>query len=530
MSLRSTWTKLTSYAQPLKNSFQNLLKGTQPRAIPATSAYSAPEPNGTKTGAVDGLEGHGKPAEASLQTGISGELLKPTQDLRDGNLKRQNKLNGLASKAQEGHGSLQEAKCNTNRTKSGDGALDQGSSSGPVDSSTTTTKRRKREKKKQGSQQSSLKPDALQGVKVAKRDKPLGAPSPIDNLLQSISDPRFGSLGLPIAAEPKKSKNSKVTIDALLESIPVSKTNPSKVLPEEAPTKGRSLQGPVAYRGEETPKNEEYVNIAKTSSAWNKKSISRAYHILCLDNCGLTMIKSDIERIFANYHARRFQWDFTVVPARTNIRLMRKNRYYLYFNSDEAAQHHLAHFSQLMESEKGNGRLPTTTLPPPASAQTFLESKPADLDLGSEALRGSAASVSKYCVPNLFLVNPLKMPLYGVIPNLLYQVEGAPGRTVLVSLCANSHWQVLQVWLKHSLIEKYGFGRWLVSGGDIDGRGVERIPIVGPNTPEPLQGGRWVVRFRDGYPSEAERLVREWDGQWVNIRGRWGRLRAEVLW
>ncbi|KAK6518332.1 hypothetical protein TWF506_005491 [Arthrobotrys conoides] len=528
MSLRSAWTKLTSYAQPLKSSLQGIFKGTRSHAAAPSSASSFSYPNAGKAGAADNLLSHGtstighqKPSQAR----VSDELLKSTQGSHNENLKHKDWPSDLTLAVHEPE-ALKDANHDVDKLKPGDKALDQGdSSSGQVDSSPTSTKKQRRKKKKKGEREKNLDQEA----KAEAEGKLSATASSIDYLLDSISDPRIESLGLP-PPEQIKSKNSKVTIDALLESIPNSRANLSKSPSEGSPAIGRKIQMPEADQKGENFDDDPYVNITNTSQPWRNKSLSRAYHILRLENCGATMIKSDIERIFSNYYARRHGWKFTVIPARSNLRLQRRNRYYLYFDSEEAASHHLTHFVELLRSEKRHGRPLDITLPPPAAAQTFLESKPAGLDLSSEALRGSAASVSKYWVPNLVLVDPLRMPLDGVIPNLLYQAKGAPGRTVLISLCANSHWQVLQVWLKHSLIEKYGFGRWLVPGGDTDGYGLERIPTVGPNTPEPSQGGRWVVRFRDGYMSEAERLVRDWDGKWVKVRGRYGRLRAEVLW
>ncbi|RVD85372.1 uncharacterized protein DFL_003696 [Arthrobotrys flagrans] len=529
MSLSSAWTKLTSYAQPLKSSLQSIFRSKQPRAVPLGNVNSVSHPNTSKAGAADGL-GHGTTTtrdQTSPRMEVSDELRKATQDLRTDDLKRKNRFNTPVPRAQREHEDLGEANHGADKTKSGHKTLDQGGGTGQADSS---TKKKRRKKKKHGLKEKNLEQGVPQEAKSIEQGKPLVTAASIDNLLDSISDPRIGSLG-PSPSEGKPSKNSKVTIDALLESIPISKAGLSKPSSDEPSARRRpKSQTPIADQRGEDSDNELYVNITDTSPPWSNKSVSRAYHILRLENCGATMIKSDIDRIFSNYHARRLGWNFTVIPARTNLRLQRRNRYYLYFDSDEAAKHHLAHFVELSESEKKNGRSQNVTFPPPAAAQTFLESKPPGLDLNSEALQGSAASVSKYWIPKLVLVNPLKMALDGVIPNLLYQSEGAPGRTVLLSLCANSHWQLLQVWLKHSLIEKYGFGRWLVPGGDKDGYGLERIPIVGPNTPEPSQGGRWVVRFRDGSASEAERLVRDWDGKWVNVRGKWGRLRAEVLW
>ncbi|KAF3163901.1 hypothetical protein TWF225_007206 [Orbilia oligospora] len=514
MSLRSIWTKLTSYAQPLKGIF----KGTQPRAIPVGTTSSTLYPNVGKAGAADSLISHGTTTakhQISPQIGISDEILKAAKGLHSVDRKHKDRFSSPILGIQKEDEDLIDANQGANKAETGGEILDQGSAAGPVDSSTSTTKQRRKKKKKD---LKNSEPGAYQEAKVL-----------IDNLLDSISDPRIGSLG-HYSPEHMKPKNSKVTIDALLESIPTSTASLPKPSSEDNPMRRRKAEMPVADPKVDSSDSEPYVNITNTSPPWRNKYVSRAYHILRLENCGATMIKSDIERIFSNYHARRLGWNFTVIPARSNPRLQRRNRYYLYFDSDEAANHHLAHFLELLRSEKLHGRSLDTTLPPPAAAQTFLESKPAGLDLSSEALQGSPASVTKYWVPNLVLVDPLKMPLDGVIPNLLYQAEGAPGRTVLIALCANSHWQVLQVWLKYSLIEKHGFGRWLVPGGDRDGYGLERIPIVGPNTPEPSQGGRWVVRFRDGYTSEAERLVRDWDGKWVNVRGKWGRLRAEVLW
>ncbi|KAK6347899.1 hypothetical protein TWF718_005719 [Orbilia javanica] len=528
MSFRSAWTNLTSYAQPLKSSLQGITRGVQPRALTPSNLRRVLHLNASSAGAIESSSSHDGTTEGhqtSPRMGISNELLRTTRDLRNDNLKQKGHLNDLGPSTQTGNKVLGELDHDGAKVEFEHGSLDQNTDADQIDASTAATKKKKRKKKKQDQKENKLEQES----KAIGQAKPSAAAALIDNLLDSISDPRVGSLGLP-PPEPKKQK-SKVTIDALLESIPVSKASPSKPLSGGPPgRRGGNREVPVAYKESEYSNNEPYVNITKASSEWKNKSLSRAYHILRLDNCGPTMIKSDIDRIFSNYHARRLDWNFTVVPARHNLRLQRRNRYYLYFDSDEAAKHHLAHFSELLQSEKQDGRSRNITFPPPAAAQTFLESKPAGLDLDSEALQGSAISVSRHWVPNLVLVNPLKMPLDGVIPSLLYRAGGAPDRTVLISLCASSHWTVLQKWLRHSLIESHGFGKWLVTGGDKEGCGLERIPIVGPNTPEPSQGGRWVVRFRDGYTSEAERLVRDWDGQWVNVQGKWGRLRAEVLW
>ncbi|KAK6357976.1 hypothetical protein TWF730_007330 [Orbilia blumenaviensis] len=511
MSYRSAWTKLTSYGQTLRSSLQRISRNGRPRVAFSGLANPISPRNVGEIGATNGPLGNGTATGRDQSLGQIGTSNEPS-NLQNGP-KHESHSHNIFPGGQESSRVLE----GVDRPKASENDL--GQTLGPVvpiNSSTASTESKNQKQKGSGL-----------GRKGLKRNP--SAAAAIDNLLDSISDPRIQFLSAP-PPEQKKPKDSKVTIDALLQSIPAPRAGVSKSLSEEhLTTVRRKIRAPVADIEDEIS-DEPYINIANISPAWVKKTGSRAYHILRLDNCGSTMIKSDIERIFYNYHARRVDWNFTIVPARTNIRLQRKNRYYLYFDSDEAAKHHLAHFAELLKSEKKNGRPHTITLPPPAAAQTFLESKAPDIDLDSEVLQGSAASVSKYWVPKLSLVNPLKMPLDGVIPNLLYQAGGAPGRTVLISLCANSHRSILHIWLRHSLIEKYGFGRWLVPGGDTNGRGLERIPTVGPNTPEPPQGGRWVVRFRDGFSSEAERLVREWDGKWVNVRGKWGILRAEVLW
>ncbi|KAK6532378.1 hypothetical protein TWF281_006567 [Arthrobotrys megalospora] len=528
MSLRSAWTKLTSYAQPLKTSLPSIFRRTQPRAIPPSNGNPVSYPAIGKVNATDSLTGHPTSYQPLPRVGVSNEPPRLPQNPQNDDLKDTNQFSTPAAESQSSKGALESPDLGGDKIASSHKATDQANDGTQTGLLSVTTKKKRRKKKKKSLQEQGAGKETPLKIKVVSQEGSLGTASAIDNLLESISDPRIGLLGSS-ATEQKKPKNSKVTIDALLESIPTSIESLSRSL-SEYPSARRKSEGPVADQEDEVFDDEPRINIANTSLAWEKKTGSRAYHILRLDNCGTTMIKSDIDRIFSNYHALRVGWKFTIVPARTNLRLQRKNRYYLYFDDDEAAKHHLVHFADLLKSEKKSKRSPNITLPPPAAAKTLLESKPPGIDLDSDALQGSAASVTKYWVPKLYFVNPLQMPLDGVIPSVLYQAGGAPSRSVLISLCANSHWKTLQVWLKHSLIEKYGFGRWLVPGGDKSGCGLERIPLVGPNTPEPAQGGRWIVRFRDGYSSEAERLVRDWDGRWVNVLGKWGRVKAEVLW
>ncbi|KAF3910387.1 hypothetical protein ABW20_dc0102074 [Dactylellina cionopaga] len=325
-------------------------------------------------------------------------------------------------------------------------------------------------------------------------------------------------------------------MDALLESISGPKASlgkPSGIIGLAKRTLRNDTEDEAGDQIDEDDESANvFVNLENTEQPWQKNA-GRLYHILRLENCGRTMIRSDIERIFSNHDALLKGWridgnDILHIVQARSPRLESKSRYYVYFHSSKAARHHLKYFVGFRDPET---KIDWTaiTLPPPAASQTAKELERASSSPYKRNSAGGPTAVQRWA-PRLAAVNHRKMPFTGVTPNLLYENNGAPGRSVLVCLCANSHWQYLQVWLRYSLLERYGFGKWLVAGGDCEGYGLERISQSAPGTKEPYLGGRWVIRFREGYESEGERLVREWDARWVSIQGNWTRMKAELLW
>ncbi|KAJ6262956.1 hypothetical protein Dda_1514 [Drechslerella dactyloides] len=201
-----------------------------------------------------------------------------------------------------------------------------------------------------------------------------------------------------------------------------------------------------------------------------------------------------------------------VVPGRTR-RLQRRNRYYLYFRSRESMKYHLQYFAGFHRSSD-TINWNAITLPPSSTPPT-----PA-----------APNSDTSDVIPDPTAIVPLEPKLEvvpfsreGAVPNILYEGGGAPGRTAIVTLCAHTEWQYLQVWLRYDVLEKGKFGRYMVSGGDNSGNGLQMLPTTAGTT-----GGKWLVRFQ--VASEAERLVREWDGKWVKVRGKVGVMRVELVW
>ncbi|EPS43685.1 hypothetical protein H072_2457 [Dactylellina haptotyla CBS 200.50] len=338
--------------------------------------------------------------------------------------------------------------------------------------------------------------------------------------------------GTSSSQEEGPGTRSKINIDALLQSISTPKVSLGSL--SSATSLGKNTQ--IIPPGDKPVYREDDgfgkdINLANMEQPWKTKNTAKSY-ILRLQNCGQTMIESDIQRLFANHEAILKGWKqegmdiLHIVPARNRI-LQRLNQYYIYFHSEKAANYHLEHFVTRNKDKKINWQL--ITLPPSAAAQTAKELEKTQFGSGRDILKGGPTSVKGWDTM-LSAVDSRKMSIAGVKPSLLYQKRGAPERTVLVCLCANHRWKYLQVWLRYSLLEKHGFGRWLVMGGDSEGYGLERILLAGPNSQEPYHGGRWIVRFREGYESEAARLVREWDGKYTKIRGHWGIVKAELLW
>ncbi|KAK6543430.1 hypothetical protein TWF694_000177 [Orbilia ellipsospora] len=328
----------------------------------------------------------------------------------------------------------------------------------------------------------------------------------------------------------RNASRSKVTIDALLESISTPKLGPGRLSLASNSTKDSLEEFPQdnAAFNEYDGFDGAFINLDNVQQSWkSQRNTNTGSYILRMTNCGNTMIKSDIERLFSNHDARLKGWHqegmdiIHIVPARDRI-LQRLNHYYIYFRSEKAAKNHLENFVGFRKpDEKIDWNL--VTLPPPAAAQTARES----IRGPSSNVKGGPMSMQKW-VTSLFPENGKRISLAGVTPSILNRREGAPGRTVLVCLCANHHWQYLQIWLRYSILEKHGFGKWLVTGGDSEGFGLERVTI--PRRREPLHGGRWLIRFRNGSESEAARLVRDWDRKWVRVRGNSGIMTAELLW
>ncbi|KAK6341582.1 hypothetical protein TWF696_008653 [Orbilia brochopaga] len=311
-------------------------------------------------------------------------------------------------------------------------------------------------------------------------------------------------------------EKSKVTIDALLQSI--TKTKPP-ILPKGHTTVLKQMTAeskPVQDGSSNKPPADGTV---PASSLIDKRDA--VYHLLCLENCGFTMIKSDIERIFSNHEAlvkgwQRYGMDIEqIVPARTP-RLQRLNRYYLYFRSKDRMRYHLQYFAGFHRGSKAIN-WSAITLPPFSAAITPSET---GSDIAA-ATPDSSAVVSS--TPKLKVVSFIRVPKEGAVPSILYEGGGAPGRTAVITLCAHTEWQYLQVWLRYDVLEKGKFGRYMVPGGDSSGNGLQML-----QTSSGAPGGKWLVRFQ--IASEAERLVREWDGKWVKIRGKVGVMRVEMMW
>ncbi|KAJ6262957.1 hypothetical protein Dda_1515 [Drechslerella dactyloides] len=88
-------------------------------------------------------------------------------------------------------------------------------------------------------------------------------------------------------------RKSKVTIDALLQSI----TKPKPLISPKGLQTSLEQSAPSTTPPPDTP--------AKHLPA---EDVGAVNHILCLENCGFTMIKSDIERIFSNHEALVRGW------------------------------------------------------------------------------------------------------------------------------------------------------------------------------------------------------------------------------
>ncbi|KAF3916364.1 hypothetical protein ABW21_db0205910 [Orbilia brochopaga] len=334
-------------------------------------------------------------------------------------------------------------------------------------------------------------------------------PAPRDTLFKSQRRWRETHRGRFV----KEMQKGKVTIEALLQSI--TKAKPP-IIPHGLSKKTAEQTGGNPDRSSK-PAPTEAIDSGTSQS---DKGNNAGYHILCLEHAGFTMIKSDIQRIFSNHEALVKGWQryggeiAQIVPARSK-RLKRLNRYYLYFHSEDSMFYHLNNFAGFHRGSEAINHNAITLPPAPVKELPVPDTN----NSATPIVDTTAVRVSKPTLKNIAFG---RAPREGHPLGILYEGGGAPGRTVVITLCAHTEWQYLEVWLRYDVLEKGKFGRYMVPGGDNPGNGLHKVEVPG------TLGGKWLVRFEA--VSEAERLVREWDGKWVNVRGNIGVMRVELLW